>query len=82
MECLPQVEEIKNVRDGFVADMRALLQRGKEHIQQLTQTKAELVDVENELFVRKEAIKTDIRRAVQNLLRNMNEQEVGKIGAG
>ena len=44
------------------------------HKLQISQTKTELVELENELFIRKEAVKTDIRRAVQDLLRKMNEQ--------
>ncbi len=36
---------------------------------QLAQTKADLVELENELFIRKEHVKTDVRRAVQDLMR-------------
>ena len=50
-------------------DMSGLVLQSKDNIMQLAQTKADLVELENELFIRKEHVKTDVRRAVQDLMR-------------
>ncbi len=49
--------------------MSGLVLQSKDNIMQLAQTKADLVELENELFIRKEHVKTDVRRAVQDLMR-------------
>ncbi len=70
-----QIEEIKNVRSTFSQDMSGLVVQSKDSIMLLGQTKTNLVELENELFIRKEAVKTDIRRSVQQIYRTLNEQE-------
>lgn len=42
---------------------------------QLTATKDDLLDLENELFVRKESAKADIQRAIQEIIRSINQQK-------
>ena len=42
---------------------------------QMTATKDDLLDLENELFVRKESAKADIQRAIQELIRSINQQK-------
>lgn len=70
-----EIKEIKSVQQNFNQDIAGLVLQSKDNIIQLTQTKADLVEVENELFIRKEAIKMDIRRTCQSLIRNIQDQE-------
>ena len=49
--------------------MAGLVMQSKDNIMQLAQSKADLVELENELFIRKEQAKTGVRRAVQELMK-------------
>ena len=69
------IEEIKNVRSNFSADMAELVLQGKDGIIQLTQAKTELVELENELFIRKDLNKTEIRRVAQEAVQAVKEAE-------
>ena len=50
-------------------DMTALVMQSKDSITQLIQNKADLAEIENELFTRKEQAKTQVRKAVQDLMK-------------
>lgn len=70
-----RIEEIKTVRQGFVEDMEKLVTMSEDNIIQLQAARDDLAELENELFVRKEMIKTQVRRAVKSCLRAVHEQE-------
>lgn len=62
-----------NVSEKFyhllLKDMAGLVMQSKDNIIQLTQSKADLVELENELFIRKEQAKTHVRKAVQEFMK-------------
>jgi hypothetical protein len=64
----------------FVADMEGLVVQSEDNIIQLQSARDDLAELENELFVRKEAIKTQIRRTVHELVRSINERETQLVG--
>ena len=74
-----EIKEIKDVRSNFTADMAELVLHSKDGLIQLTQSKADLVELENELFLRKDQNKREIRRGVQDAIRAIQEQEAELI---
>ena len=52
-----------------------VLPQSGDKMMQLVATKDDLIDLENELFVRKESVKSDIQRTIQELIRSINEQK-------
>ena len=73
-----QVAEIKAVRLSFVEEMASLVVQSEDGAMQLQHAKDDLIELENELFVRRESIKTEIRKAIQELVKSVNDQE-GKL---
>ena len=73
------IEEIKDVRSSFSADMAELVMHSKDSIIQLNASRTELVELENELFIRKDLNKTDIRRAAQEAVQEVKQHEAKLI---
>ena len=69
------IVEIKNIRESFQSEMEGLVLQSEDNIIQLKAMHEDLEDLENELFVRKETIKSHIRRTVQETIRDLQEQE-------
>ena len=74
------IEDIKAVRERFSQDMGSLVQQSQDNIMQLIQAKNDMHDLENELFGRKEIVKSEIRRTSQELVRSIQEQEQSLLG--
>ena len=70
-----EIEEIKKVRQNFNQDMEQLVIQSEDNILQLVQAKDNLLELESELFLRKESIKMEVRRAIQEILKSLNGQE-------
>jgi sugar lactone lactonase YvrE len=70
------IDEIRRVRQQFSNDMESLVVQSEDNILQLQSARDDLAELENELFIRKEAIKAQIRHAAQELIRTINENEV------
>ena len=51
------------------------MQQSDDHLLQLTETKVYLSEVENEMFIRKELVKTDVRRTIQHITDKLQKQE-------
>ena len=75
-----EVAEIKSVRNSFAEGMSQLVQQSEDSTLQLEQARDDLIELENELFVRKESAKTEVRRSIQDVIRNLNDQEVTLLG--
>ncbi len=69
------IEEIGQVRGKFSQEMEGLVLQSEDNILQLQSARDDLTELENELFLRKEEIKTNIRRTIQDLIRKVNDQE-------
>lgn len=69
------IEEIKVVRHDFGKEMTKLVMNSQDNMIQLKMARDDLVELENELFTRKESVKTQIRRTVQDLIRSIQENE-------
>ena len=59
--------------------MTGLVLQSEDNILQLATARDDLAELENELFVRKEEVKGQIRRTVQELIRSINDQEAKLI---
>ena len=70
-----EIVEIRAMQATFTQEMEGLVMQSADNILQLQSVGEDLVGLENELFVRKETIKSEIRRAVQELVRDIQEQE-------
>jgi hypothetical protein len=55
--------------------METLVTQSEDNIIQLQSARDDLAELENELFIRKEAIKTQIRRTMQELIKSIHERE-------
>lgn len=64
----------------FVSDMESLVTQSEDNIIQLQSARDDLAELENELFLRKEAVKTHIRRTMQELIRSIHERESQLVG--
>jgi hypothetical protein len=64
----------------FVGDIETLVVQSGDNIVQLQSARDDLAELENELFLRKEAIKTQIRRTLQVLVKSINEREAQLVG--
>jgi len=69
------IEEIKTVRQSFVEDMGKLVSKSEDNIIQLSAARDDLAELENELFLRKEATKTQVRRTVKEHVRAIQDNE-------
>jgi hypothetical protein len=70
-----EITEIKQVQEDFHKDMEALVLQSSDNILQLQSAREDLSDLENELFMRKESVKSEIRKKVHEAVRNLQDQE-------
>lgn len=70
-----EIEEIGQVLEGFSREMEALVLQSEDNILQLQEVRTDVTELENELFMRKESIKTNIRRYGHDLIKRINEHE-------
>ena len=69
------IQEIKQIRTENTDVMERLVQQSDDNLLQLAETKVYLSEVENEMFIRKELVKTDIRRTIQHITDKLQTQE-------
>ena len=65
----------RQVLEGFGREMETLVLQSEDNILQLQEVRTDVTELENELFMRKESIKTNIRRYGQDLIKRINEHE-------